>query len=151
VFHILPWNNMQIERLGDGLDADLSLTGEAAMRRSSNSKAGTWRSFSIVADAATRDIRSRDISSLTQFQTHGEAASKYLSREQPAISAALSRKSLWREATRWWVLSGPKRKSRYCPGHLEKVSRRAYLVRFGYSKQNNDLRGPQAGWGQKRP
>jgi len=31
VFHILPWNNMQIERLGDGLDPDLSLTGEAAM------------------------------------------------------------------------------------------------------------------------
>jgi hypothetical protein len=31
VFHILPWNTMQIERLGDGLDPDLSLTGEAAM------------------------------------------------------------------------------------------------------------------------
>lgn len=31
VFHILPWNNMQIERLGDGLAPDLSLTGEAAM------------------------------------------------------------------------------------------------------------------------
>ena len=31
VFHILPWNYMQIERLGDGLDPDLSLTGEAAM------------------------------------------------------------------------------------------------------------------------
>jgi 2,4-dienoyl-CoA reductase-like NADH-dependent reductase (Old Yellow Enzyme family) len=31
VFHILPWNAMQIERLGDGLDPDLSLTGEAAM------------------------------------------------------------------------------------------------------------------------
>jgi 2,4-dienoyl-CoA reductase-like NADH-dependent reductase (Old Yellow Enzyme family) len=31
VFHIMPWNNMQIERLGDGLDPDLSLTGEAAM------------------------------------------------------------------------------------------------------------------------
>jgi 2,4-dienoyl-CoA reductase-like NADH-dependent reductase (Old Yellow Enzyme family) len=30
-FHILPWNDMQIERLGDGLDPDLSLTGEAAM------------------------------------------------------------------------------------------------------------------------
>jgi hypothetical protein len=30
-FHILPWNNMQIERLGHGLDPDLSLTGEAAM------------------------------------------------------------------------------------------------------------------------
>jgi 2,4-dienoyl-CoA reductase-like NADH-dependent reductase (Old Yellow Enzyme family) len=30
-FHILPWNTMQIERLGDGLDPDLSLTGEAAM------------------------------------------------------------------------------------------------------------------------
>jgi 2,4-dienoyl-CoA reductase-like NADH-dependent reductase (Old Yellow Enzyme family) len=31
VFHILPWNSKQIERLGDGLDPDLSLTGEAAM------------------------------------------------------------------------------------------------------------------------
>jgi 2,4-dienoyl-CoA reductase-like NADH-dependent reductase (Old Yellow Enzyme family) len=30
-FHILPWNYMQIERLADGLDPDLSLTGEAAM------------------------------------------------------------------------------------------------------------------------
>jgi 2,4-dienoyl-CoA reductase-like NADH-dependent reductase (Old Yellow Enzyme family) len=31
VFHILPWNYIQIERLADGLDPDLSLTGEAAM------------------------------------------------------------------------------------------------------------------------
>ena len=31
VFHILPWNYMQIERLADGLDPDLSLTGEAAL------------------------------------------------------------------------------------------------------------------------
>jgi 2,4-dienoyl-CoA reductase-like NADH-dependent reductase (Old Yellow Enzyme family) len=31
VFHILPWNYMQVERLADGLDPDLSLTGEAAM------------------------------------------------------------------------------------------------------------------------
>jgi hypothetical protein len=23
-FHILPWNSMQIERLGDGLDSDIS-------------------------------------------------------------------------------------------------------------------------------
>ncbi len=30
VFHILPWNYMQIERLADGLDPDLSLTGETA-------------------------------------------------------------------------------------------------------------------------
>jgi 2,4-dienoyl-CoA reductase-like NADH-dependent reductase (Old Yellow Enzyme family) len=30
-FHILPWNTMQIERLGDDLDPDLSLTGEAAI------------------------------------------------------------------------------------------------------------------------
>src|SRR3981189_2311256 len=30
-FYILPWNTMQIERLGDGLDPDLSLTGDAAM------------------------------------------------------------------------------------------------------------------------
>jgi 2,4-dienoyl-CoA reductase-like NADH-dependent reductase (Old Yellow Enzyme family) len=31
VFHILPWNYLQVERLADGLDPDLSLTGEAAM------------------------------------------------------------------------------------------------------------------------
>ena len=31
VFHILPWNTMQIERLADGLDPDLFLTGEAAL------------------------------------------------------------------------------------------------------------------------
>ena len=31
VFHIPTWNSVQIERLGDGLDPDLSLTGEAAM------------------------------------------------------------------------------------------------------------------------
>jgi hypothetical protein len=31
VFHILPWNNMQIERLSDGLAPDLSLIGKAAM------------------------------------------------------------------------------------------------------------------------
>jgi hypothetical protein len=31
VFHILPWNYMQIERLADGLDPALSLTGEAAL------------------------------------------------------------------------------------------------------------------------
>lgn len=30
LFHILPWNNMQLERLGDGLDPDLLMTGEAA-------------------------------------------------------------------------------------------------------------------------
>ena len=30
-FHILPWNSMQIERLGDRLDPDISLTGETAM------------------------------------------------------------------------------------------------------------------------
>lgn len=29
-FHILPWNNMQLERLGDGLDPDLSMNGESA-------------------------------------------------------------------------------------------------------------------------
>jgi hypothetical protein len=26
----MPWNNMQLERMGDGLDPNLSLTGEAA-------------------------------------------------------------------------------------------------------------------------
>ncbi len=30
-FHILPWNNIQLQRLGDGLDPDLSLTGETAL------------------------------------------------------------------------------------------------------------------------
>jgi 2,4-dienoyl-CoA reductase-like NADH-dependent reductase (Old Yellow Enzyme family) len=30
LFHLLPWNNMQIERLADGLDPDLTLSGEAA-------------------------------------------------------------------------------------------------------------------------
>ncbi|TGD85490.1 NADH:flavin oxidoreductase/NADH oxidase family protein [Mycolicibacterium sp. CH28] len=30
VLHIQPWHNMQLERLGDGLDPDLALTGEAA-------------------------------------------------------------------------------------------------------------------------
>jgi len=30
LFHILPWNNMQLERLGNGLDPDLSLKGEMA-------------------------------------------------------------------------------------------------------------------------
>ncbi|MDB5482935.1 MAG: NADH:flavin oxidoreductase [Caulobacteraceae bacterium] len=31
LFHLLPWNNLQIERLADGLDPHLSLTGEAAV------------------------------------------------------------------------------------------------------------------------
>ncbi|HEY0282088.1 MAG TPA: hypothetical protein VGC27_05645, partial [Rhizomicrobium sp.] len=30
IFHFMPWNNMQLERMGDGLEPDLSLTGEAA-------------------------------------------------------------------------------------------------------------------------
>ncbi len=30
LFHLMGWNNMQLERLGDGLDPDLSLDGEAA-------------------------------------------------------------------------------------------------------------------------
>ncbi|PJG47128.1 NADH:flavin oxidoreductase [Sphingobium sp. LB126] len=30
IFHFLPWNNMQLERMGDGLAPDLSLDGEAA-------------------------------------------------------------------------------------------------------------------------
>lgn len=32
LFHILPWNNMQLIRLGDGLDPDLTMTGEQAAR-----------------------------------------------------------------------------------------------------------------------
>ena len=31
VFHLMPWHNMQIERLGDGLDPDLALAGESAL------------------------------------------------------------------------------------------------------------------------
>ena len=30
-FHLLPWNNMQLERLADGLDPDLSLEGADAV------------------------------------------------------------------------------------------------------------------------
>lgn len=30
-FHLLPWNNMQLERLADGLDPDLSLDGAVAV------------------------------------------------------------------------------------------------------------------------
>jgi 2,4-dienoyl-CoA reductase-like NADH-dependent reductase (Old Yellow Enzyme family) len=30
-FHLLPWNNMQLERLADGLDADLTLDGADAV------------------------------------------------------------------------------------------------------------------------
>ena len=33
LFHLLPWNNMQLERLGDGLDPDLSLPGAVAAER----------------------------------------------------------------------------------------------------------------------
>ncbi len=33
VFHILGWFNMQLERLADGLDTDLTLTGEDAVAR----------------------------------------------------------------------------------------------------------------------
>jgi len=31
VLHIQPWHNVQLERLGDGLEPDLTLTGEAAV------------------------------------------------------------------------------------------------------------------------
>ncbi|MEJ0064071.1 MAG: hypothetical protein WDM85_00555 [Caulobacteraceae bacterium] len=30
LFHLLAWNNMQLERLADGLEPDLAMTGEAA-------------------------------------------------------------------------------------------------------------------------
>jgi hypothetical protein len=33
LFHLLGWNNMQLERLGDGLDPDLSLDGGEATAR----------------------------------------------------------------------------------------------------------------------
>jgi 2,4-dienoyl-CoA reductase-like NADH-dependent reductase (Old Yellow Enzyme family) len=32
-FHLLPWNNMQLERLADGLDSDLSLDGADAVEQ----------------------------------------------------------------------------------------------------------------------
>jgi 2,4-dienoyl-CoA reductase-like NADH-dependent reductase (Old Yellow Enzyme family) len=31
ILHFMPWNNLQLERLGDGLDPDLGMTGEAAL------------------------------------------------------------------------------------------------------------------------
>jgi hypothetical protein len=31
IFHLMPWNYMQLERMGDGLDPDLAVTGEAAL------------------------------------------------------------------------------------------------------------------------
>ncbi len=31
VFQFMPWNNMQLERLGDGIEPDLSMSGEAAV------------------------------------------------------------------------------------------------------------------------
>jgi len=30
LFHLMPWNNMQLERLGDGLEPDLALDGARA-------------------------------------------------------------------------------------------------------------------------
>jgi hypothetical protein len=30
IMHLMPWNNMQLERLGDGLDMDISMSGESA-------------------------------------------------------------------------------------------------------------------------
>jgi 2,4-dienoyl-CoA reductase-like NADH-dependent reductase (Old Yellow Enzyme family) len=30
IFHLLPWHNMQLERMGDGLEPELAMTGEAA-------------------------------------------------------------------------------------------------------------------------
>lgn len=33
VFHFMPWMNMQLERLGDGLEPDLSMTGQDAFDR----------------------------------------------------------------------------------------------------------------------
>jgi hypothetical protein len=31
ILHFMPWNNMQLARLGDGLDPDLGMTGEAVV------------------------------------------------------------------------------------------------------------------------
>jgi hypothetical protein len=31
ILQFMPWNNMQLERLGDGLDPDLGMTGAAAV------------------------------------------------------------------------------------------------------------------------
>jgi 2,4-dienoyl-CoA reductase-like NADH-dependent reductase (Old Yellow Enzyme family) len=30
IFHLMPWNYMQLERIGDGLEPDLAMTGETA-------------------------------------------------------------------------------------------------------------------------
>jgi hypothetical protein len=30
IFHLMPWNYMQLERMGNGLEPDLAMTGEAA-------------------------------------------------------------------------------------------------------------------------
>lgn len=42
LFHILPWFNMQLERLAEGLDPDLSLTGEDAAAAFAPLEAGNF-------------------------------------------------------------------------------------------------------------
>lgn len=73
IFHFMPWNNMQLERMGDGLEPDLSLTGEAAFatfveREGSNMAALLDHRRRLKASAAaTSDARSHG-------HTPGEAA-----------------------------------------------------------------------------
>jgi hypothetical protein len=52
VFHILPWNNMQFERLGT---PTFLKPVRPQWRGSWNSKARIWRGFSIVTDAVRRE------------------------------------------------------------------------------------------------
>jgi hypothetical protein len=55
IFHLMPWNYMQLERMGDGLEPDLAMTGKPLSPRSPNAKAGTWRHSSITAVAVPRE------------------------------------------------------------------------------------------------
>lgn len=42
LFHLLGWFNMQMERMGNGLDPDLSLTGEETAARFKEIEAGNF-------------------------------------------------------------------------------------------------------------
>jgi hypothetical protein len=66
VFHILPWNYMQIERLADGLDPDLSLTGEAAMAAFARLEGRNMSALLTIGGAVPRDVRRRDRSRFTR-------------------------------------------------------------------------------------
>lgn len=53
MLHIQPWHNMQLERLGDGLEPDLSLTGETA--------AGAFVELEDANTAALLEHRARHV------------------------------------------------------------------------------------------